>query len=91
MESTLCYIHNDSDLSTNSSFSPDEERRSKVQVSDSTSLCGECLVHSSSKPISHKSGPPYNEFFYCIFINLLLINKLLMINKLSMIISNTSI
>ncbi|XP_044921306.1 serine/threonine-protein phosphatase 4 regulatory subunit 1 isoform X4 [Mustela putorius furo] len=31
MESTLCYIHNDSDLSTNSSFSPDEERRSKVQ------------------------------------------------------------
>lgn len=34
MDSTLRYIHNDSDLSTNSSFSPDEERRSKVQVSD---------------------------------------------------------
>ncbi|XP_019505513.1 PREDICTED: serine/threonine-protein phosphatase 4 regulatory subunit 1 isoform X3 [Hipposideros armiger] len=31
MDSTLCYIHNDSDLSTNSSFSPDEERRSKIQ------------------------------------------------------------
>ncbi|XP_004421136.1 PREDICTED: serine/threonine-protein phosphatase 4 regulatory subunit 1 [Ceratotherium simum simum] len=31
MDSSLCYIHNDSDLSTNSSFSPDEERRSKVQ------------------------------------------------------------
>ncbi|XP_006891496.1 PREDICTED: serine/threonine-protein phosphatase 4 regulatory subunit 1-like [Elephantulus edwardii] len=31
MDSTLCYIHNDSDLSTNSSFSPDEERKSKVQ------------------------------------------------------------
>ncbi|XP_057360020.1 serine/threonine-protein phosphatase 4 regulatory subunit 1 isoform X2 [Manis pentadactyla] len=31
MDSTLRYIHNDSDLSTNSSFSPDEERRSKVQ------------------------------------------------------------
>lgn len=31
LDSTLHYIHNDSDLSTNSSFSPDEERRSKVQ------------------------------------------------------------
>ncbi|EOB07441.1 Serine/threonine-protein phosphatase 4 regulatory subunit 1, partial [Anas platyrhynchos] len=31
MDSTLHYIHNDSDLSTNSSFSPDEERKSKVQ------------------------------------------------------------
>ncbi|XP_077634231.1 serine/threonine-protein phosphatase 4 regulatory subunit 1 isoform X2 [Crocuta crocuta] len=31
MDSALHYIHNDSDLSTNSSFSPDEERRSKVQ------------------------------------------------------------
>lgn len=31
MDSTLRYIHNDSDLSTSSSFSPDEERRSKVQ------------------------------------------------------------
>ncbi|XP_046946293.1 serine/threonine-protein phosphatase 4 regulatory subunit 1 isoform X4 [Lynx rufus] len=31
MDSALRYIHNDSDLSTNSSFSPDEERRSKVQ------------------------------------------------------------
>ncbi|XP_046527301.1 serine/threonine-protein phosphatase 4 regulatory subunit 1 isoform X6 [Equus quagga] len=31
MDSTLRYIHNDSDLSTNSSFSPDDERRSKVQ------------------------------------------------------------
>ncbi|KAK2508274.1 hypothetical protein MC885_003021 [Smutsia gigantea] len=31
MDSTLRYVHNDSDLSTNSSFSPDEERRSKVQ------------------------------------------------------------
>ncbi|XP_036906262.1 serine/threonine-protein phosphatase 4 regulatory subunit 1 isoform X4 [Sturnira hondurensis] len=31
METTLRYIHNDSDLSTSSSFSPDEERRSKVQ------------------------------------------------------------
>ncbi|KAG8519740.1 Serine/threonine-protein phosphatase 4 regulatory subunit 1 [Galemys pyrenaicus] len=31
MDSTLHYIHNDSDLSTSSSFSPDEERRSKVQ------------------------------------------------------------
>ncbi|XP_058412698.1 serine/threonine-protein phosphatase 4 regulatory subunit 1 isoform X3 [Diceros bicornis minor] len=31
MDSSLCYIHNDLDLSTNSSFSPDEERRSKVQ------------------------------------------------------------
>ncbi|XP_053427445.1 serine/threonine-protein phosphatase 4 regulatory subunit 1 isoform X6 [Nycticebus coucang] len=31
MDSALCYIHNDSDLSTSSSFSPDEERRTKVQ------------------------------------------------------------
>uniref|UniRef100_A0A8C4UAZ3 Serine/threonine-protein phosphatase 4 regulatory subunit 1 n=1 Tax=Falco tinnunculus TaxID=100819 RepID=A0A8C4UAZ3_FALTI len=31
IDSTLHYIHNDSDLSTNSSFSPDEERKSKVQ------------------------------------------------------------
>ncbi|XP_074843552.1 serine/threonine-protein phosphatase 4 regulatory subunit 1 isoform X2 [Carettochelys insculpta] len=31
IDSTLCYIHNDSDLSTNSSFSPEEERKSKVQ------------------------------------------------------------
>nr|XP_036856959.1 serine/threonine-protein phosphatase 4 regulatory subunit 1 isoform X5 [Manis javanica] len=31
MDSTLRYIHNDSNLSTKSSFSPDEERRSKVQ------------------------------------------------------------
>uniref|UniRef100_A0A7N5JME1 Protein phosphatase 4 regulatory subunit 1 n=1 Tax=Ailuropoda melanoleuca TaxID=9646 RepID=A0A7N5JME1_AILME len=31
MDSALRYIHNDSDLSTSSSFSPDEERRSKVQ------------------------------------------------------------
>ncbi|XP_014395750.1 PREDICTED: serine/threonine-protein phosphatase 4 regulatory subunit 1 isoform X5 [Myotis brandtii] len=31
MDSTLRYIHNDSDLSTSSSFSPDEERRPKVQ------------------------------------------------------------
>uniref|UniRef100_A0A8B9IGA1 Serine/threonine-protein phosphatase 4 regulatory subunit 1 n=1 Tax=Anser cygnoides TaxID=8845 RepID=A0A8B9IGA1_ANSCY len=31
MDSTLHYIHNDSDLSTNSSFSPEEERKSKVQ------------------------------------------------------------
>lgn len=35
MDSTLHYIHNDSDLSTNSSFSPEEERKSKVQVNDS--------------------------------------------------------
>ncbi|XP_075441482.1 serine/threonine-protein phosphatase 4 regulatory subunit 1 isoform X1 [Ascaphus truei] len=31
MQSTLRYIHNDSDLSTNSSFSPEEEKKSKVQ------------------------------------------------------------
>uniref|UniRef100_A0A2R8ZZ42 Serine/threonine-protein phosphatase 4 regulatory subunit 1 n=1 Tax=Pan paniscus TaxID=9597 RepID=A0A2R8ZZ42_PANPA len=31
MDSSLHYIHNDSDLSNNSSFSPDEERRTKVQ------------------------------------------------------------
>ncbi|XP_047293932.1 serine/threonine-protein phosphatase 4 regulatory subunit 1 isoform X8 [Homo sapiens] len=31
MDSTLHYIHSDSDLSNNSSFSPDEERRTKVQ------------------------------------------------------------
>lgn len=31
MDSTLHYIHNDSDLSNNSSLSPDEERRTKVQ------------------------------------------------------------
>uniref|UniRef100_A0A8C6YQY7 Serine/threonine-protein phosphatase 4 regulatory subunit 1 n=1 Tax=Nothoprocta perdicaria TaxID=30464 RepID=A0A8C6YQY7_NOTPE len=31
MDSALHYIHNDSDLSTNSSFSPEEERKSKVQ------------------------------------------------------------
>ncbi|KYO35295.1 serine/threonine-protein phosphatase 4 regulatory subunit 1 isoform X2 [Alligator mississippiensis] len=31
MGSNLPYIHNDSDLSTNSSFSPEEERKSKVQ------------------------------------------------------------
>uniref|UniRef100_A0A2K6NWU2 Serine/threonine-protein phosphatase 4 regulatory subunit 1 n=1 Tax=Rhinopithecus roxellana TaxID=61622 RepID=A0A2K6NWU2_RHIRO len=31
MDSTLHYIHSDSDLSNNSSFSPDEERRAKVQ------------------------------------------------------------
>ncbi|XP_019401527.1 PREDICTED: serine/threonine-protein phosphatase 4 regulatory subunit 1 isoform X1 [Crocodylus porosus] len=31
MGSALPYIHNDSDLSTNSSFSPEEERKSKVQ------------------------------------------------------------
>ncbi|XP_060056671.1 serine/threonine-protein phosphatase 4 regulatory subunit 1 isoform X1 [Erinaceus europaeus] len=30
-DSSLHYIHNDSDLSTSGSFSPDEERRSKVQ------------------------------------------------------------
>lgn len=34
MDSTLHYIHNDSDLSTNS-FSPEEERKSKVQVNSS--------------------------------------------------------
>uniref|UniRef100_A0A803VDY0 Serine/threonine-protein phosphatase 4 regulatory subunit 1 n=1 Tax=Ficedula albicollis TaxID=59894 RepID=A0A803VDY0_FICAL len=31
MDSTLHYIHNDSDLSTSSSFSPEEERKSKIQ------------------------------------------------------------
>ncbi|XP_007955742.1 serine/threonine-protein phosphatase 4 regulatory subunit 1 [Orycteropus afer afer] len=31
MDPTLRYIHNDSDLSTNGNFSPDEERKSKVQ------------------------------------------------------------
>ncbi|XP_062057342.1 serine/threonine-protein phosphatase 4 regulatory subunit 1 isoform X2 [Lepus europaeus] len=31
MDSSLHYIHNDSDLSTNSSFSPEEERKSKIQ------------------------------------------------------------
>ncbi|KAM9097083.1 serine/threonine-protein phosphatase 4 regulatory subunit 1 isoform X2 [Sarcophilus harrisii] len=31
MDSTLHYIHNDSDLSTDNSFSPEEERKSKVQ------------------------------------------------------------
>ncbi|KAM8966915.1 serine/threonine-protein phosphatase 4 regulatory subunit 1 [Pelodytes ibericus] len=31
MQSTLRYIHDDSDLSTNSSFSPEEEKKSKVQ------------------------------------------------------------
>ncbi|XP_016287174.1 serine/threonine-protein phosphatase 4 regulatory subunit 1 isoform X3 [Monodelphis domestica] len=31
MDSTLQYIHNDSDLSTDNSFSPEEERKSKVQ------------------------------------------------------------
>ncbi|XP_069813878.1 serine/threonine-protein phosphatase 4 regulatory subunit 1 isoform X2 [Dendropsophus ebraccatus] len=31
MQSTLRYIHNDSDLSTNSSYSPEEEKKSKVQ------------------------------------------------------------
>ncbi|CAM4508413.1 unnamed protein product [Caretta caretta] len=31
IDSTLRYIHNDSDLSTDSSFSPEEERKSKVQ------------------------------------------------------------
>lgn len=31
MQSTLRYIHNDSDLSTSSSFSPEEERKSRVQ------------------------------------------------------------
>lgn len=35
MDSALHYIHNDSDLSTNSSFSPEEERKSKVQVNGS--------------------------------------------------------
>ena len=35
MDSSLHYIHNDSDLSTNSSFSPEEERKSKVQVNES--------------------------------------------------------
>ncbi|XP_078247648.1 serine/threonine-protein phosphatase 4 regulatory subunit 1 isoform X2 [Pogona vitticeps] len=31
VDSTLRYIHHDSDLSTNSSFSPDEEKKSKIQ------------------------------------------------------------
>ncbi|XP_040288863.1 serine/threonine-protein phosphatase 4 regulatory subunit 1 isoform X1 [Bufo bufo] len=31
MQSTLRYIHNDSDLSTSSGYSPDEEKKSKVQ------------------------------------------------------------
>ncbi|XP_076992087.1 serine/threonine-protein phosphatase 4 regulatory subunit 1 isoform X2 [Tamandua tetradactyla] len=31
VDPTLQYIHDDSDLSTNTSFSPDEERKSKVQ------------------------------------------------------------
>lgn len=31
LDSALCYIRDDSDLSSNSGFSPDEERRSKVQ------------------------------------------------------------
>ncbi|XP_063779534.1 serine/threonine-protein phosphatase 4 regulatory subunit 1 isoform X2 [Pseudophryne corroboree] len=31
MQSTLRYIHNDSDLSTSSSYSPEEERKSKLQ------------------------------------------------------------
>lgn len=31
MDSSLHYIHNDSDLSTTSSFSPEEERKSKIQ------------------------------------------------------------
>ncbi|XP_061451381.1 serine/threonine-protein phosphatase 4 regulatory subunit 1 isoform X3 [Rhineura floridana] len=31
VESALRYIHNDSDLSTNSSFSPEEEKKSKIQ------------------------------------------------------------
>ncbi|XP_066481033.1 serine/threonine-protein phosphatase 4 regulatory subunit 1 isoform X2 [Tiliqua scincoides] len=31
VESALHYIHNDSDLSTNSSFSPEEEKKSKIQ------------------------------------------------------------
>ncbi|KAL8182313.1 UNVERIFIED_CONTAM: hypothetical protein K2H54_052749 [Gekko kuhli] len=32
VESALRYIHNDSDLSTNSSFSPEEEKKSKIQA-----------------------------------------------------------
>ncbi|XP_039195152.1 serine/threonine-protein phosphatase 4 regulatory subunit 1 isoform X3 [Crotalus tigris] len=31
VESTLHYIHNDSDLNTNSCFSPEEEKKSKIQ------------------------------------------------------------
>uniref|UniRef100_A0A8C6Y1I3 Protein phosphatase 4 regulatory subunit 1 n=1 Tax=Naja naja TaxID=35670 RepID=A0A8C6Y1I3_NAJNA len=31
VESTLRYIHNDSDLNTNSCFSPEEEKKSKIQ------------------------------------------------------------
>ncbi|XP_077208868.1 serine/threonine-protein phosphatase 4 regulatory subunit 1 isoform X2 [Paroedura picta] len=31
VESALRYIHNDSDLSTNSSFSPEEEKKAKIQ------------------------------------------------------------
>lgn len=50
MDSTLHYIHTDSDLSTNNSFSPDEERRSKVQVSVKNSLFNVDVVNSSSKP-----------------------------------------
>lgn len=50
MDSTLHYIHNDSDLSTNNSFSPDEERRSKVQVSVKNALFDVGVVNSSSKP-----------------------------------------
>lgn len=53
MDSTLRYIHNDSDLSTSSSFSPDEERRPKVQVSDKGALFGVTVVNSSFKAISH--------------------------------------
>ena len=34
MDSALHCIHNDSDAGTCSGFSPDEERRAKVQVSD---------------------------------------------------------
>lgn len=32
VESTLRYIHSDSDLNTNSCFSPEEEKKSKIQV-----------------------------------------------------------
>ncbi|ELV12752.1 Serine/threonine-protein phosphatase 4 regulatory subunit 1 [Tupaia chinensis] len=41
MDSALRYIHNDSDLSTSSSFSADEERRSKVQTVD-TEIAKHC-------------------------------------------------
>ncbi|XP_073187682.1 serine/threonine-protein phosphatase 4 regulatory subunit 1 isoform X3 [Lepidochelys kempii] len=58
IDSTLRYIHNDSDLSTNSSFSPEEERKSKVQCESDPPVHPCYFIEYQNHRISGLEGTP---------------------------------